>query len=284
MYRVEIKLITPDEARKMLDRSAEVGFKNRPLNIAKVRAIANAIKSGKYNMTNDTICISVTGAVINGQHRLHAVIMAGMPILEVVKYGFTDEAFADMDITSKRTNNDILACMGVEKYRNTISAGLGQLVYFLKTNNVITSSPFRILNKTVVDMFPVYEKYSMLFNEGAAMYKNQTLIRIPCCIYIMAYVLFGSINTNTGKIFFEKFNSGDCLSADSPIFAMRKQTEQIINQKPMLRNPSVFALAILAWNAFVLGKPKKILRWDRKHFPAIAGFDKETFLEGVEVI
>ena len=69
----EIKLITPKMARKLL----ETNNNNLWLNVATVSNFVDIIKSGQWIAT--TVTISKNG-VLDGQHRLMAIIKAGIPV------------------------------------------------------------------------------------------------------------------------------------------------------------------------------------------------------------
>lgn len=91
--RFEIELITPEKAAAWLANNAG----NRPLRERRAAAYAKAIDDGKWVLTPDPIALGKRGRLLNGQHRLRAIMMASTPVRMAVAYDVPDEAFAVMD-------------------------------------------------------------------------------------------------------------------------------------------------------------------------------------------
>lgn len=70
--------IGPEEARRMLGKSAE--FTNRNINKDRVRNYAADMRSGSWLANGEPIILDEDGTVIDGQHRLHAVVVAGATV------------------------------------------------------------------------------------------------------------------------------------------------------------------------------------------------------------
>ena len=66
----ELLTITPNEASKYLANNPA----NRKINESVVRAMAEDMKAGRWMQTHQGIAISKTGRLLDGQHRLSAVI------------------------------------------------------------------------------------------------------------------------------------------------------------------------------------------------------------------
>lgn len=83
----EVVEVTPDLARLMLRGNEH----NRNVNSSHVGRLAADIKDGKWDLNGESIKISPTGQLCDGQHRLHAVIQSNMPIRTVVTFGIDYE-------------------------------------------------------------------------------------------------------------------------------------------------------------------------------------------------
>lgn len=59
-------------------------------------------------MTHQGIAFDITGRLIDGQHRLHAIILAGVPIQISVTRGCSASSFSILDRGSSRSASDIL--------------------------------------------------------------------------------------------------------------------------------------------------------------------------------
>lgn len=70
--------IGPEEARRMLGKSA--AFTNRNINKDRVRNYAADMASGNWLANGEPIILDEDGTVIDGQHRLQAVVVAGATV------------------------------------------------------------------------------------------------------------------------------------------------------------------------------------------------------------
>lgn len=80
---VTIEVITPEEAQAYLDNNA----KHRPIKEKKVAEYMGEMKDGKWRLNGKTICFDTTGRLLNGQHRLSAVVASGVSLTTVVVRG-----------------------------------------------------------------------------------------------------------------------------------------------------------------------------------------------------
>lgn len=110
MYPVTL---TVEMAHDLLRRNGPVGSeRNRRLRRSHVEALARDVAAGRWPLNGSTLKISVSGRLIDGQHRCHAVILAGVPIRTYVVEGLEDDVFASLDSGRRRTLQDYLARSG----------------------------------------------------------------------------------------------------------------------------------------------------------------------------
>ncbi len=81
---------------------------NRRLRRLHIRQLADAMLRGEWVLTPDGIAFDVNGTLINGQHRLHAIVLSGMTIEMNVTTGVPEKAFKVIDQGVKRTTGDLL--------------------------------------------------------------------------------------------------------------------------------------------------------------------------------
>lgn len=87
--------ITPAMAQDILDSS---NVNNRVVSKARVNKYAGLMTEGKWMTTHQGICISDKGRLIDGQHRLLAIIKSNKTIDLCLTTGIKDEAFGEIDI------------------------------------------------------------------------------------------------------------------------------------------------------------------------------------------
>lgn len=100
---MQVKEVTigPAEAKAMLGQSS--GFTNRHVSKERVRNYAHDMKDGKWVRNGETIIVDEEGAVIDGQHRLHAIVAADVSIPMLVAYGVQRSHAKTIDQGASRT-------------------------------------------------------------------------------------------------------------------------------------------------------------------------------------
>lgn len=118
-------LIAPEMAMRLLEHNSL----NRPLSQAHVERIASQILHGKWRFNGDTIKIAEGGDILDGQHRLWAIIEAKAPVETMVVTGISPDAFATIDTIRKpRSLGDTVALSGNARHRSTIGAALAWFI------------------------------------------------------------------------------------------------------------------------------------------------------------
>ena len=104
--------ITPDMARDMLAKNMK---NNRRLNHETVKRYARIMKAGGWNLTHQGIAFDDKGELIDGQHRLEALVAANVPVTMMVTYNVEHsdgEAFT-IDVGARRTTQNIIQISGI---------------------------------------------------------------------------------------------------------------------------------------------------------------------------
>lgn len=101
-------MMTPEKARYLLTKNNI----NRKLRPHWVSELAGAIRNGEWKLTHQGIAISKSGRLLDGQHRLMAILSSGIPVPIIVAENCDDEMFAFVDKGMKRTLGDSL---GIKK-------------------------------------------------------------------------------------------------------------------------------------------------------------------------
>ena len=104
--------ITPDMAKAMLEKNMK---NNRRINHQTVKRYARIMKAGGWNLTHQGIAFDENDQLIDGQHRLEAIVMANVPITMMVTYGVqhTDGEAFTIDTGTKRTTKNIMQISGI---------------------------------------------------------------------------------------------------------------------------------------------------------------------------
>jgi hypothetical protein len=98
VYTMAVESVTVERAEEYL--AANRG--NRNIVQAHVAAMARDIGNGRWMFNAQPICFSRSGRLLNGQHRLSAVLEAGQPIEVLVMRNLPEEAFETYDKQAKK--------------------------------------------------------------------------------------------------------------------------------------------------------------------------------------
>lgn len=109
-----IETITPQEAERILKESAKAfadasgGFKQRNIREATVNAYAEDIAAGRWKENGETIKFDTEGRLIDGQHRLSAVVKANVSCQFFVVRGLDNSVMDTIDYGMKRSIENAL--------------------------------------------------------------------------------------------------------------------------------------------------------------------------------
>ena len=111
--KAQVERITPKMAREYLERNMP---SNRRINREIVRRYARIMKCGGWELTHQGIAFDSNGTLIDGQHRLKAIIEADTPVDMLVTVGVehTPGDALSIDVGAKRTLLNIMQISGVE--------------------------------------------------------------------------------------------------------------------------------------------------------------------------
>lgn len=107
-YNVTID-VTPELASAWL---SNCNTHNRKLVDAHVERLVNEMQAGRWQLTHQGIAFSSNRVLIDGQHRLWAVIISGMTVPMRVYFNEPPETLAVVDAVRPRTNDEIITLAG----------------------------------------------------------------------------------------------------------------------------------------------------------------------------
>lgn len=121
---VEVKSIDPAMAAAMLAKNST----NRKVNTRRVHTYANFMRNGEWKLNGESICFDSDGNLLNGQHRLLAVIESDMTVPFVIVSNVDDGSFSTYDTGKKRTAGDVFGIAGVRNPNESASAVLKYMI------------------------------------------------------------------------------------------------------------------------------------------------------------
>lgn len=126
--KTAVEQITPAMALELL----RLNTANRGFSQATVNFYSKQMENGEWKTTSQGIAISSDNRIIDGQHRLMAIVKTKLPQTMLVTRGLDyNEVFAVYDTGKNRTAGDVLQIRGV-KQANTMSAAIKTYISLCK--------------------------------------------------------------------------------------------------------------------------------------------------------
>lgn len=106
---IEEVRISPQMAKSWLGDNSLL---QRNLSRLTVEAFARDMKAGAWQLTHQGIAFNAEGALVDGQHRLHAIILADTPVMMLVTRGVVLDVTGPIDIGRKRETSFLMGKSG----------------------------------------------------------------------------------------------------------------------------------------------------------------------------
>jgi len=105
-------LITPEMAKRWLEQSND---HNRPISQAHCERLARDMREGRWKLTHEGIAFSANGRLVDGQHRLASILLAGRSIEMFVWLDVSAETLMTINNGRPRDLVDLLSLSGAAK-------------------------------------------------------------------------------------------------------------------------------------------------------------------------
>lgn len=269
------RLVTPKLAAELLKNNSS----NRPLSRARMLKYSEDMSSGRWRWNGDTIKIDDSGCLLDGQHRLQAVIHSGITIEALIVEGLPRAVFSTIDSLGVRGGGDVLGIMGVPN-SNNVAASLHLIAAYRDGTIAIGGWP-RLRNSQVEEEYKRLQQEAGVAQPMAAATKTAfaagKIVRARSVVTALHY-LFSRADSAKAEKFFAQLVDGVGLTKGEPTYLLRERLLLEQQKKGRLKEAEMVALFIKSWNAFYEGRLMRHLRWrstgdSAESFPRIAGLD-----------
>lgn len=287
MIKSSVEKIGPDEATKLIEGSKDI--RNRTVSDGHVKWLADQMKDGKWSLNGEAIIIDDEGQIVDGQHRLWAVIESGVTIESLVTRGVDRKGFATIDTGTARTAGNVLAICG-KKDANALGAALslihrhevGQMFVHGKGAGFTTATGLSILRRhpEIEESVDFVTKHS----------KNVTLKKIPRSAFIFLHYRFSAHAKEKAVEFFEQV--GD-VRFDTAGTITRTLRDWLLKRDAVgggIKTLELCAIVVKAWRSFLEKRPvsRQTLQWKRsgqypEDFPKFPG-EQESAGKAMKIV
>ncbi len=249
--------ITPDLAGDWLVRAGA----NRALTTRTVNLYAAAMAAGEWQVTGETIKFDTHGTLVDGQHRLAAIVQSDVTIQSLVAFDVDVAAFDVMDSGRQRSGADVLEIHGYGNAKR-MAAAVRLIIVYQRSgsfNRGGGDAKVRLLPSKPEVLRFVQDNPRIIEVARIAGY-----IRFGAtapALLVALYYLFEQVDDQDCVVFFEKLSTGASLASTDPIFQLRKRLLDNAGATSKMQLPMLGALCIKAWNAWRAGDSIKQLSY-----------------------
>lgn len=261
VFTTSIEEITPEKASMWLEKNLS---NNRPQTSNHIDFLANEMTAGHWRLNGEAVKFDLNNNLIDGQHRLRAVIKSGVNIISLVVRGIPTEHFYTMDTGKGRTTGNSLGFKGFKnsivlaaavRYVEHISNKMG------KKRKASAGDTFRFINEN-----PDIENsvsYALKLYQSSK-YRGLTASRAAAL-----HFLFSQKDSKAADKFFYDLYYGANLAADSILLILRR----VLIDTGYKKTPAKVKIAyvIKAWVFIRTGRKVKQIVFNpaKDHFPVI---------------
>lgn len=244
-----IEDVTPADAAEMLAANT----KNRTLRRLLVETYAADMSKGAWQFTGEAVKIATDGVLLDGQHRLEAIVAAGVTIPMLIVRGLPRETQDVMDSGAKRTPADAL------RLRNEPNA----VPLASVARMILTEGGKLKVRPSTSDLLKVVETDPTLrwvINNGLVGCGGLRRIMTPAVLGY-AYWRLHQVDTFDCAEFFGRLDSLTNLDQGSPILALHRRlsAHERVGDGAQARREAL-SYIFMAWNAWRKKETRSIVK------------------------
>jgi hypothetical protein len=248
--RTRIERITPQLAGKYLIKN----IKNRPISPEAVRKYASEMAKGSFKETGDSIKFDTNGYLLDGQHRLQAIIDSKTAHNFIVVENLEPDSFDCMDIGRKRGSAD---CLAILKCKNSArTAAILRMLYLIRKYKQISTQAVKshgaIPNHEIIHLYEQnrdVEQFSSLFGQP---YRD--ILKFTGAGILGLFYDQWMRNPDSVLDFFTKLSKGTNLPENHPILYLRNYLYKDYISNTKLPIGLKFWLVVKIWHDYMEGR------------------------------
>ncbi|MFJ4657949.1 hypothetical protein ACIP5Y_42340 [Nocardia sp. NPDC088792] len=242
--------VTPQLASEWLDRNTC----NRPMSKMMVTQLAEAMKRGEWLHTHQGIAFDTNGVLVDGQHRLAAVVKSGCTVRMLVSHGVEPGTFAVLDTGRKRSARDVLSLQGEDNAAPLASALRVYHLYTTAPNSAWTGANSQVTNEQIVEFLASHP--AMRASVELAKSLNRAFRILVPAAAVGHYLTCSARPDIDQHAWIEGLETGANLTEHDPRLMLRNIILRLAAGKSAAKadgSRNQLHLYLKAWNAWVVG-------------------------------
>ena len=202
--------LTPAVAKRLLDRNVH----NRKISEKIVQKYAEEIKAGEWRLTPQGIGINDRGELVDGQHRLSAIIRANQTVPMLITVGLPAASQEKVDRQRRRTLFDALYLAGKATCRQEVEIATCITRMRMRSDSAVVPTDAAV--KAMLDVHQ--ESISVILARGAA----KRVRGLSQASFLAAAVLYHELAPGKCLEFLDGVRTGVMLTQDHPAMRLRR--------------------------------------------------------------
>lgn len=237
----EVVTLTPTLAALLLERNPI----NRPIGRYNLSNLESDVISNRFLFNGEAIIVSITGILIDGQHRARVVLNTGRSIETVIVFGPAENARYTIDIGSPKTAGNFLFMKG-RKDGNNLASAVGCYLQWKEKGAISTNKPTKAAILAAADQLSGMD-YSVSFCHQATSRHLGSRSVLAFC----HYVFWKRASKEAADEFITKLIEGDGLRKGDPILYCRNR---LLDMPRGVRQNDRAEIIFKCWNAHRAGE------------------------------
>ena len=242
--------VTPEIAQHWLTFNTS----NREITQAKVEQFKRDMERGDWHEQGDTIRFAY-GKLLDGQHRLIALTLAGVTLPMIAVHGLDPETQANMDTGRGRTPRDVLSIEGLGSWESrTFGAAVHTIIAY--ESGLALYSARKSLNREVRNYYLEHRaaiEATIQFCKGLPR-KHPV---VPHATTMALHYITAKIDRDAADTFFLRLLSGESITKSSPLYFLRSRLMTDLLEKKKRTEYERLHFIVKTWNAVRKGSVAK---------------------------
>jgi hypothetical protein len=249
--------ITPEQAEKYLAMNVD---HNRAVRDIKVSRYANSMTEGHWLATSSTIKFDRDGHLIDGQHRLMAIIRAGITVRMAVARNESPASIHVIDTNTPRNGGDSLVFAGLTpRGKATQIAGTANALngwqngYYTNAMSALNYGE-RMSNDEMVVF--VREHHAILLEALDVADRVHRMVPLNKSGIALAYIVLKNVDAEAANEFFNRLAEGILHGATDPLLTLTRKVnaDRLTPTGRQAITGTTLYLILRTWNAWREGE------------------------------
>lgn len=248
--------VTPGTAAKILETMPV----NRRLSQGWVESLAYQMKQGAWDEgLGDPIRFNEKNELIDGQHRMWAVVESGCTVKMIVMRGLSGESLLKIDYGRRRSIGDHLHILG-EDHAADLAAALVYFNEYLRTGELLNRS-WGVQPLTPVEAVALLNEHPGIRNSLPPADTVRKRLGGGRARWTAMHYILSSVDYDDAVAFFEMLATGVGMTNESPVAHLRNRLIEQRGKTKAMRVRDYSAHVFKAWNLYRDGDSVRVLTW-----------------------